>query len=123
MAIRFVTLGVLLLSTLIASAAPALKPVPNKTIPLAGTIWVGQTAEGWEMTIEFVADGSMNVSYGKTKFNSASWKQDGDKIYWEMNKKYCEFNGKLTDKTIEGESHNVTGKKWETKLTRVIGDK
>jgi hypothetical protein len=116
---RFISLAAVLLSTLFATSAPALKPVPNKTIPLAGTTWVGNTAEGWEMTIEFVADGSMNVSYKNTKFNRASWKQDGDKIYWEMNGKYCEFNGKLADKTIEGESHNVVGKKWETKMTRV----
>lgn len=119
---RILPIGLVLVSALAASGAPALKPPPTKATPLAGTTWVGNTAEGWEMTIEFVADGSMNVSYKETRFNTATWKQDGDKIYWEMNKKYCEFNGKMTDKTIEGDSHNVAGKKWETKLTRVIGD-
>ena len=71
------------------------------------------------MTIEFVADGTMNVSYKTTRFNRASWKQDGDKIYWEMNNKYCEFEGKMNGDVIEGESRNVTGKKWATKMTRV----
>ncbi len=79
--------------------------------------------EGWPMTVEFRTDGSMNVSYRNTSFHTASWTQKGDKIYWEMNKKYCEFNGKLTGATIEGESHNVTGKKWTTKLTRVAGER
>ena len=120
---RFSSFGIVVILALAAYGAPALKPPPNKTTPLAGTTWVGNTAEGWEMTVEFIGDGTMNVSYKETKFKTASWKQDGDKIYWEMNKKYCEFNGKITDKTIEGESHNVTGKKWETKLTRVTGDK
>jgi hypothetical protein len=123
MASRYVLFGLVLFSAIAAQAAPALKPPPNKATPLAGTTWVGSTAEGWEMTIEFVADGSMNVSYKETKFKTASWKQDGDKIYWEMNKKYCEFNGKMTGDAIEGESHNVAGKKWETRLTRVKGDK
>lgn len=104
-------------------AAPALKPKPPKATPLAGTTWVGNTAEGWEMTIEFVADGSMNVSYKQTKFNKASWTQKDDTIYWEMNEKYCEFNGKMTGNTIEGESFNVAGKKWTTKLTRVVPDR
>jgi hypothetical protein len=111
----FVTIPVL--------AAPALKPRPDKAIPLAGTTWTGQTAEGWEMTIEFVADGSMNVSYKQTSFNRASWKQEGDKIYYEMNTKYCEFDGKLKGNTIEGDSHNVAGKKWSTKLTRIVSER
>src|SRR5205823_4791088 len=100
-------------------AAPALKPKPPKVIPLAGTTWTGETAEGWAMTIEFVADGSMNVSYKDTKFNRASWTQKDDKIYWEMNNKYCEFNGKMVSDAIEGESFNVAGKKWATKMTRI----
>jgi hypothetical protein len=106
-----------------AFAAPALKPIPNKTTPLAGTTWVGETAEGWAMTIEFGADGTMNVSYKTTRFSRASWKQDGDKIYWEMNNKYCEFDGKMKGDTIEGESHNVAGKRWTTKMTLVKSDR
>ena len=47
MAGRSLTLGIILVSTIRADLAPALKPLPNKTIPLAGTTWVGNTAEGW----------------------------------------------------------------------------
>ncbi|MBO0700166.1 MAG: hypothetical protein J2P46_17335 [Zavarzinella sp.] len=99
-------------------AAPRLKP--EKKVPsIAGTSWAGQTAEGQAMTIEFMADGTMNVTYGGNSFNRATWKQDGDKIFWEMNDHYCEFNGKLTGDAITGDSHNVKGRVWETKLTRV----
>src|SRR5262245_11781381 len=100
---RLLLLGIVFVSAIAAYGAPALKPLPNKAMPLAGTTWVGQTAEGWEMMIEFVADGSMNVSYKTTNFKTATWTQDGEKIYWEMNKKYCEFNGKLSGDNIEGE--------------------
>ena len=116
---RALTSIVVLSLVVAASAAPALKPRPNKAIPLAGTIWTGVTFEGWAMTIEFKADGGMTVSYRGSSFSTASWKQDGDKIYWEMNKRYCEFNGKLTGDKIEGDSQNMAGKKWATKLTRI----
>lgn len=105
-----------------ASAAPALKALPVKATPLAGTAWIGTTAEGWMMTIDFRDNGTMTVSYNKTRFSTATWKQDADKIYWEMNNKYCEFEGKMNGDTIEGESHNVVGKKWTTKMTRVKPD-
>jgi len=102
-------------------AAPQLKT--EKKVPsIAGTSWAGQTAEGQPMTIDFAADGTMTVSYNGNSFNRASWKQDGDKIYWEMNDRYCEFTGKLVGDTISGGSHNVKGRTWETKMTRVAKD-
>jgi hypothetical protein len=103
-------------------AAPRLKP--EKAVPsIAGTTWAGQTAEGDAMTIDFAPDGGMTVSYNGMSFNRASWKQDGDKIYYEMNERYCEFNGKLAEDTISGDSHNIKGRSWETKLTRVAKDR
>ena len=104
-------------------AAPQLKPRANKVEPLAGTSWSGLTAEGLTLTIDFEADGAMTVTDGNTKFNKASWTQNGDKVYWEMNGCYCEFNGKLAGNTLNGDSHNVTGKKWQTNMTRVARDR
>ena len=100
-------------------AAPRLKPEKPVAPPLAGTSWAGKTAEGWDMTIDFTADGTMTVSYNGNSYNRASWKQDGDKVYYEMNDRYCEFVGKMTGDAIEGESHNVAGKQWTTRLTRI----
>jgi hypothetical protein len=40
-----------------------------------------------------------------------------------MNNKYCEFDGKMNGDAIEGESHNVAGKKWTTKMTRAKADR
>lgn len=107
--------------TLVApvGAAPRLKPEKKDAPPLVGTSWAGKTAEGWDMTIDFAADGKMTVSYNKASYTTASWKQDGDKVYYEMNNRYCEFNGKLAGDTIDGESHNVRGRKWSTTLTRI----
>jgi hypothetical protein len=110
---------VLALVAVPTAAAPQLKPEAKKVPSLAGTSWAGQTAEGWSMTIDFAADGKMTYSYKGNSYTRASWKQEGDKVYWEKNDKYCEFNGKLAGDRIDGESHNVTGKKWATNLTRV----
>src|SRR6476469_9710779 len=74
-------------------AAPRLKQEKPAAPDLAGTSWTGKTAEGWDMTIDFLADGEMSVSYNKTSFTKATWKQDGDKVYYDMNDRYCEFEG------------------------------
>jgi hypothetical protein len=111
---------VLVLAAWPALAAPQLKPEKNKeATAIAGTRWSGKTAEGWDMTIDFAIDGKMAVTYNGTSFNKASWRQDGDKVYYEMNDRYCEFNGKLSGEVIAGSTHNVAGKTWETRLTRV----
>jgi hypothetical protein len=106
-----------------AVAAPRLKPEKKDSPPLAGTSWAGKTAEGWDMTIEFLPEGKMTVSYNGASFNRASWKQAGDKVYYEMNDKYCEFEGKFSGDGVEGETHNVRGKRWTTSLTRIRRDK
>lgn len=116
---RALAVAIAVLVTAPLTAAPRLKPTKPTIPPLAGTSWVGKTAEGWDMTIDFAAGGAMTVSYNKTSFSKASWSQDGDKVYFEMNDRYCEFNGKFVGDAIEGQSHNVAGRKWETRLTRV----
>jgi hypothetical protein len=40
-----------------------------------------------------------------------------------MNDRYCEFEGKLSGETIEGETRNVRGKRWTTSLTRIARDR
>jgi hypothetical protein len=100
-------------------AAPRLKPETKEATPLAGTSWAGKTAEGWDMTIDFAAEGKMTVSYNGSSYDRASWKQDGEKVYYEMNDRYCEFDGKISSDTIDGETHNVRGKRWTTTLTRI----
>jgi hypothetical protein len=105
-----------------AWAAPRLKPEKNKDVlPIAGSRWFGRTAEGVDMTIDFTSDGKLTVAYSGRSFNTASWRQEGEKIYYEMNNRYCEFDGKLSGDTIVGSTHNVAGKTWETQLTRVTG--
>ncbi len=100
------------------SAAPRLKPKAPETPALAGTTWTGLNYEKHAMTVEFKAGGEMVYTYNGVTHRNATWTQDGDKVYFEMNMKYCEFHGKLSGDSLEGESHNVTGLCWSTSLTR-----
>jgi hypothetical protein len=107
------------ISAIPTPAAPRLKPEKPTIPPLAGTSWAGKTAEGWDMTITFAADGKMTYGYRNNTHTTASWKQDGDKVYYEMNDRYCEFDGTLAGDVIDGQNHNVQGRTWTTRLTRV----
>ena len=120
---RLIPVALALVLALPVPAAPRLKPEKPAAPPLAGTSWAGKTAEGWDMTLDFNPDGKMTVTYNGSSYNRASWKQDGDKVYYEMNNRYCEFNGKFVGDLIEGDTHNVTGKRWTTRLTRVGRDR
>jgi hypothetical protein len=104
-------------------AAPRLKPEKKDAPSLAGTSWAGKTAEGWDMTIDFAAEGKMTVSYNGASYNRASWRQDGDRVYYEMNDRYCEFNGKFVGDAIDGDTQNVRGRTWSTRLTRIVRDR
>jgi hypothetical protein len=104
------------------TAAPQLKP--ERRFPsLVGSAWTGNSYEKQTMTFEFGADGQVTVMYNGSPIKAASWKQDGDKIWFELNNKYCEFNGKIVGDRIEGQCHNVAGTRWDVVLTKWIRDR
>ena len=100
-------------------AAPKLKPKAPDAPVLVGTRWVGVTSDsGGPLILDFKADGELAVSYNGRPTPDCGWSQDGDKIYYHMNKKYLEFNGRVNGDKLDGTSHNRAGKVWETSLTR-----
>jgi hypothetical protein len=103
-------------------AAPKLKPKQPEAPSLVGTTWVGVTSDsGGPLVLEFRADGELAVTYNGRPTPDCGWRQDGDKVYYHMNKQYLEFNGKVIGDKLEGTSHNRAGKVWETALTRDRG--
>lgn len=99
-------------------AAPALKPA-NMTPSLVGTTWSGNSFEKQTMVLEFAADGQVTITYNGNPVANTTWKQDGEKIYFSMNSKYCEFDGKYNEGRIVGQCYNVAGNRWDVTLTRV----
>lgn len=112
----------LVLVAIPVGAAPALKPV-NKAPSLVGTTWSGNSFENQTMVLEFAADGQVAVTYNGNPVANTAWKQDGDKIYFSLNSKYCEFDGKYNEGRIVGQCYNVAGNRWDVTLTQVKSDK
>jgi hypothetical protein len=102
-----------------AWAAPRLPDEKPKVRSLVGTTWTGNSFEKREIVLEFLADGNVNVTYNEAKVENAGWKQDGEKIWFQLNKNYCEFNGVLKGDRVEGQCHNVAGTRWDVVLTPV----
>lgn len=104
-------------------AAPQLKPRANKFQSLVGTTWTGNSFEKQTMVFEFASDGRVTVTYNGGPIADAGWTQSGDKIYFQLNKRYCEFDGKLSGDRIVGQCYNVAGNRWDVTLTQAVRDK
>lgn len=90
----------------------------NETVSLVGTTWVGQDFSA-NYRITFESDGTMTYGANHAKNRGGSWKLVGHTLYFEMNKKYREFEGTVSGDILQGNSWNITGKRWQTFLQRV----
>lgn len=93
------------------AAAPVPKELKAKLDDLAGTTWKGQGICG-DTVYTFEKDGRLTYSYGTSCWRNGTWKQEGDKLYWEVNRKYAEFEGVVKGGVITGRSWNVAGGSW-----------
>lgn len=109
----------------VALAAPARLPYePAPAAPsamsLVGTTWVGpDTVHGGDWTAVFEPGGILYYSYVNGTYRNATWKQEGDVLYFEINKGFCENKCIIRGDVIEGDSWNIKGTRWKTYLTRV----
>jgi hypothetical protein len=97
----------------VAVAAPLppearIKPVKE----VAGTVWEGDGVVA-PTVYYFEKGGVLTYSYNGAAYSNGTWKQDGERIYWEFNERYCEFEGKISGDTISVNAWNVKGGKWE----------
>lgn len=112
----------LLLLAATAGSAPVPREDMRPPIPLAGSVWEGDGVVSKPTVYEFHPDGRITMSYnGNRHVNIGTWSQDGRRIYWEANQRYCEFEGTLTGTTITGRSWNKPGGKWELTVRRKSG--
>jgi hypothetical protein len=105
---------------------PPAPKLPVPTIDLRDSTWMAP--EGMDQQLNrlfyFSPDGSLQ--YGSTLGNRgqrASWKLEGNELYFEINNQYREFKGQVHGDIIVGQSWNKAGTRWETKLLRVRGDR
>jgi hypothetical protein len=116
---RLVPLGLLVcVSVALAAPAPFLPKKKPLLVQLEGTIWHGGGVVGIT-TYRFLPGGSMHYSYGRRNFTTGKWKQEGSKIYWEMNSRYCWFEGEFKGEQMSGVARNKPGGRWDLKMQLV----
>ena len=97
----------------VAGGAPVPREDQRPPVKLAGTVWEGDGVVA-PTVYTFHEDGTLTAAYnGSTYHRCGTWRQDGTRIYWESNGKFCEFEGTLAGTTIRGKSWNRPGGKWE----------
>lgn len=103
----------------VVSIASVPSPSPKETrllplIPLMGTTWVGHSdAVDAEMTVRFEPGGVLEYRYRSQTFRNGTWTQKGEEVYFETNKKYWEFKGRMKGRVITGRSWNCQGGRWD----------
>jgi hypothetical protein len=65
--------------------------------------------------------GLLVYSYNGQTFCNGTWRQDGNRLYFECNKKYRECQATVRGDRIEGSSWNMAGARWQTSLSRSPG--
>ncbi len=100
-----------------AGAAPVPKELLKRAGSLGGTTWSGDGVVA-PTVYTFEKGGGLTFNYDGTPHKTGSWKQDGDKIYWETCDRYCEFDGTFANGTMTGKAHNKPGGKWDLKMTK-----
>ena len=114
------TLAVIALLALLPNvlAAPVPKELLKKVPDLEGTMWSGDGVVA-PTVYTFNKGGGLTFSYGTETHTTGSWKQDGRTVYWETCNRYCEFDGTFDHASMSGKAHNVTGGKWDLKMSKV----
>ena len=100
-----------------AGAAPVPKELRKQAENLEGTTWSGDGVVAPTVYV-FEKGGGLTFSYQTVTHKTGSWKQDGNKIYWETCDRYCEFDGTFENGVMTGKAHNKPGGKWDLKMTK-----
>jgi len=102
---------------------PVERPKPPVIRNLRGTTWIA--VDGLDSSLNrvliFMPDGTLKYGSGGQPAafsNGASWKVEGNNLYFEINNQYREFKGQVLGDVIVGQSWNKGGMRWETRLQR-----
>jgi len=115
--VAFFTVIVSLVFVLACQSASNFIPTPTTISStsvqnLEGTIWSGTDSGGKSFVYEFLPDGILRYTTDTGTFTGGSWKQDGKLVYFEINNKYAEGEGVISNNLITGNGWNQVGYKW-----------
>lgn len=81
-------------------------------VSVAETTWAGTDSSGEYFEYYFQANGDLHYKVPSGLHKNGAWKQDGNEIYMEMNKKYSQNQGLISGTRMEGTGWNETGLIW-----------
>jgi hypothetical protein len=123
------TPNLLTLGLLVATLAPADlgqrergDASPKISCNLEGTDWKGEASIIGDMIFRFERGGVLDYTSPAGRFRKATWKQEGDSVYIEINDRFAEYRGTIRGDTLAGTADNIKDKHWTWSAKRVLGD-
>jgi len=91
---------------------------------LDNTIWRIVESDGDHYLFEFrggttPGQGVLYYTSPMGYYDNGTWKQDGQSVYVETNKRFSERDGKLVNNAIEGTGKNTKGERWSWKAVKI----
>ncbi len=84
----------------------------STTPSVSETTWEGKDSDGEYSTYNFLTEGILHYEIPSGSWQNGTWKQDGNKIYYEMNNKFSEQYGTIRGNKMKGTGHNIEGHEW-----------
>lgn len=107
-------LGGVLLPALVAAGQTATDPAETNAAhaSVAGTTWISTDSDGEQFEYYFNKDGALYYTRKTMRYTDGHWKQTGNTIYMEINKKFSERVGQVSGAHMEGKGSNRKGDTW-----------
>lgn len=95
------------------------RPFPLSAPSVEGTEWSGDdTPLNIRTVFRFEKGGALEYAYNGSTYRTGSWRQEGAKVYFELNSRYRECEATVRGDVLEGDSWNARGLRWKTTLRR-----
>lgn len=112
----FLIIVMALLASPASTSEPSLFTANQQSHDLAGSIWIGDDGPIGRVRFKFERSGVLEYSYRGRTYRNGTWKQSGNRLYFEMNQGFRECKAVVLGSTIRGESRNKGGEKWTTTI-------
>jgi hypothetical protein len=86
--------------------------------PLEGTVWHGRFIPEENAWVRFEPNGVLWWKHKSGSFRNGSWKQTGNRVWFQTMGHYAEFNGEIQGNRLVGSAHNVANNNWKWELDR-----
>lgn len=85
---------------------------------VSGTTWVGHDIWRKPISLYFAGDGTLTYKTSSGIWTTATWRQENNNIYFEINNRFVEHNGIIHGREMTGEGRSAKGYKgaWAVKL-------